>query len=281
MNKNTLTFIECDKDYDKADIVIFGAPFDGTTSFKPGTRFGPMAIRNDSFGIETYSPYLDKDLMHVSACDIGDIEFPFGNTKKTLNIIEETALSILKDNKKPVMLGGEHLITLPMVSACLEKYPNLVILHLDAHTDLREDYLGEKLSHASVMKRIWEKVGNKRIYQFGIRSGEKKEFDFAKEHNYIEKFYAHTFKEIATKLKGENVYLSLDLDILDPSIFPGTGTPEAGGLTFRELLEDVIQNLQILNIVGADINELAPMYDTSGVSTACACKILREILLSI
>lgn len=280
LNKNVHTFIGCDADFQDAEIVLFGAPFDGTTSFRPGTRFGPSAIRNESFGIETYSPYQDKDLSEIRVCDTGDIDLPFGNTEKVLDLIEKTADEILAADKIPLMLGGEHLITLAAVSAALKKYPDLQIIHFDAHTDLRDEYLGERLSHSTVMRRIWEKVGDGRIYQFGIRSGEKHEFEFAKAHTVLHKFNLDGFNEVTEKLKGKPVYFSLDLDILDPSIFCGTGTPEAGGVTFSELL-DAVLCLKKLDVVACDINELSPVYDQSGVSTAVACKILREILLTL
>ncbi len=280
MNKNIQTFLECDKEYTEANIVLFGAPFDGTTSFKPGTRFGPGAIRNESFGIETYSPYQDKDLVDYEVCDIGDLDLPFGNTQRVLDMIRTTTATILADGKTPVMLGGEHLITLGAFEAVLEKYPDVQVIHLDAHTDLREEYLGEKLSHSAVIKRIWDLIGDDRIYQFGIRSGERYEFEFAKEHTIMQKFNLNGFEKVVEKLKGKPVYFTLDLDILDPSIFCGTGTPEAGGVSFHELLHAIMQ-LEELNIVGCDINELAPMYDASGVSTAVACKVVREIILAL
>lgn len=280
MNKNIQTFLGCDASFEEADIVLFGAPFDGTTSFRPGTRFGPSAMRNDSFGIEVYSPYQDRELTDIKVCDIGDLELPFGNTEKVLQSIEETTTAIVNAEKIPVMLGGEHLVTLGAVSAVLHKYPDLCIIHLDAHTDLREEYLGEPLSHSTVMRRIWDKVGDGRIYQFGIRSGERYEFDFAKEHTVLQRFNLDGFEEMVELLKDRPVYLSLDLDILDPSIFPGTGTPEAGGVSFTELLTALL-TLKDVKLVGCDINELSPVYDPSGVSTAVACKLLREILLTI
>ncbi|NLY19463.1 MAG: agmatinase [Clostridiaceae bacterium] len=280
MNKNIHNFIGCGCDYDKSDIVLFGAPFDGTTSFRPGTRFAPSAIRNDSFGIETYSPYQDLDLSEINVCDIGDLELPYGNTEKVLNIIGNTTNEILNAGKTPVMIGGEHLITLGSVRAVINKYPNLHIIHFDAHTDLRDEYLGEKLSHSTVMRRVWEISGDGKIYQFGIRSGEKHEFEFAENHTVMHKFNLDGFEEAVKKLSGKPVYFSLDLDILDPSIFSGTGTPEAGGISFLELLDAVLQ-LRKLNVIACDVNELSPVYDQSGVSTAVACKIIREILLSI
>jgi len=278
LSKNIETFIACDKEYDDAKIVLFGAPFDSTTSFRPGTRFASKAMRSESFGIETYSPYQDKDLEETFIFDAGDLELPFGNTEKVLNEIERLTAEIVENDKIPVMIGGEHLVTLGAVRAVAKKYPDLHIIHFDAHTDLREDYLGEPLSHATVIRRVWDIVGDDKIFQFGIRSGEKYEFEFAAQHTYMNKFNLNGLSEVVKKLQGKPVYFTLDLDVLDPSIFPGTGTPEAGGIAFNELLQAVL-SMSGLNIVGCDIDELSPVYDQSGVSTAVACKILREILL--
>lgn len=280
MNKNIQTFLACEADYETAKVVLFGVPFDGTTSFRPGTRFGPSAIRNESFGIETYSPYCDRDLTDYEIFDGGDLELPFGNTEKVLEMTQNYAAQILADGKRFVMLGGEHLVTLGAVCAIVERYPDVHILHFDAHTDLRTDYLGETLSHSTVIRQVWNLVGDGRIHQFGIRSGEKYEFAFAEKHTNLHKFDLQGFSETIAQLKGKPVYVTLDLDVLDPSVFCGTGTPEAGGITFKELLEAVLQ-LNQLDIVGCDINELSPHYDQSGSSTAVACKITREILLQI
>lgn len=278
LNKNVETFIACDCEYDEANIVLFGAPFDSTTSFRPGTRFASKAIRSESFGIETYSPYQEKDLEDVKTFDSGDLELRFGNPVSALQDIEERTAQILEDGKLPVMIGGEHLVTLGAVRAVAKKYPDLHVIHFDAHADLREDYLGEPLSHASVLHRVWEIVGDHKIYQFGIRSGERREFLWAKDHVTTQKFNFDGLKEVVKKLEGKPVYFTLDLDVLDPSIFPGTGTPEAGGVSFMELLHAVME-LKGLQIVGCDVNELSPVYDQSGVSTAVACKIIRELLL--
>jgi len=280
MDKNIETFIACDNEYDESKIVIFGAPFDSTTSFRPGTRFASKTMRSESFGIETYSPYQDKDLEDINIFDGGDLDLCFGNAEKVLLQIENFSDKIFSDNKIPGMIGGEHLVTLGALRAAVKKYPNIFIIQFDAHTDLRDDYIGEKLSHAAVMRRCYEIVGDNRILQFGIRSGEKSEFEFAKKHTIIQKFNFDGIENIIKSIGNNPVYFSLDLDVLDPSIFPGTGTPEAGGVTFNQLLEAVIC-LKKLNIVAFDINELSPIYDQSGVSTAVACKILREILLVI
>lgn len=281
MTKNIHTFIGCDNDYNESKIVIFGAPFDGTTSYRPGTRFAAAAMRNESIGIETYSPYLDKDLEDYNIFDGGDLEFVFGNPAKNISIIKEYTSGLLKDNKIPAMIGGEHLVTLGAVQAAAEKYNDLHIIHFDAHADLRDDYLGEKLSHATVLHRVWDIVGDNKIFQFGIRSGERAEFEFAKNHTYMNKFDMKTLDEVIAKLKNKPVYITIDLDVLDSSVFPGTGTPEAGGITFKELINAIMMFQNLENIVAFDINELSPMLDASGASTACACKVLREMLLVV
>ncbi len=280
MNKNVFTFIGCDCEYDEAKIVLFGAPFDSTTSFRPGTRFASSAIRNESFGIETFSPYQDKDLLDCKVFDSGDLELPFGSPEQALKDIEDTASQILDDGKIPFMIGGEHLVTLGEFRAVAKKYPDVHIIHFDAHCDLRDDYLGVKLSHACVLRRCHDIVGDGRIFQFGIRSGDRDEFEFAKTHTCLHRFDLETLEETVERLKGKPVYFTLDLDVLDPSEFPGTGTPEAGGVSFKELHKAVML-LSRLNIVGLDMNELSPVYDPSGRSTALACKLLREILLAI
>ena len=186
----------------------------------------------------------------------------------------------ISDGKVPCMVGGEHLTTLGAFRAVYEKKPDVCVLHFDAHTDLREDYLGEKLSHATVMRRIWEIVGDGRIYQFGIRSGERAEFEWAKKHTNLHPFDCNGLEDAIAELQGKPVYFSLDLDILDTSVLPGTGTPEPGGITFKELLDAVLK-LKALKIVGLDVCELSPSLDISGASTAVACKILRELLMIV
>ncbi|KXZ39918.1 agmatinase [Alkalithermobacter thermoalcaliphilus JW-YL-7 = DSM 7308] len=278
---NSYSFIGCEHSFDDADVVMFGAPFDGTCSFRPGSRFAGYRVRVESYGLETYSPYLDKDLLDKKVCDSGDLELPFGNKNRALDIIYEYSKQIIDANKKPLMIGGEHLVSISTIKALYEKYPDLVILHFDAHTDLREDYMGEPLSHATVIKRAWDLLGDNRIYQFGIRSGLKKEFDWANEgHTYLNKFDTSTLKDVVQKIKDKPVYVTIDLDILDPSIFPGTGTPEPGGIDFKEMIE-AIELMSNLKIVGADVVELAPDYDPTGVSTAVACKVIREMLLCL
>lgn len=281
LNKNIETFMACDAEYEDAKTVLFGAPFDSTTSYRPGTRFGSRTIRQESFGVETYSPYQDKDMTDYSFFDSGDLELCFGSSEKALEDIEERTKTILEDGKRPFMMGGEHLVTLGAVRTVAKKYPDLHIIHFDAHADLREEYLGAQLSHAAVLKRCWELVGDDRIFQFGIRSGDREEFLWGKDHVFTNKFNFNGLKETVERLKGKPIYFTLDLDVLDPSVFPGTGTPEPGGVTFNELRDAVELVCSSLNIVGCDVNELSPPYDPSGISAAAACKIVREMLLAL
>ena len=282
MLPNIETFIGCESSFEEASIVLYGAPFDSTTSFRPGARFGPSAMRHESFGLETYSPYQDKDLIDISVFDSGDLELCFGSSEIALSDIQKRAEEILKAGKFPLLLGGEHLVTLGAVRAAAAKYPDLHIIHFDAHADLRDDYLGAKLSHACVLRRCYEIVGDGHIHQFCIRSGEREEFQFASRHTDFHPFTFEGLGETVRELKEKQVpvYFTIDLDCMDPSVFPGTGTPEAGGVSFLELLK-AIRIVSQTNVVGADVNELAPMLDASGVSTATACKVLRELLLAI
>lgn len=279
LNKNIVTFIGCDSEYEEAEVVLFGVPFDSTTSYRPGTRFASQAIRNESYGLETYSPYLDKDLEDGYFFDSGDLELAIGDSNKVLDAITERVDQILEDDKIPFMIGGEHLVTLGAIRSIHKKYDDFHIIHFDAHADLREDYLGVELSHASVMRRCWDLVGDGKIHQFGIRSGTREEFKWARKHTNFHPFFFQGLHQTVKALEGKNVYLTVDLDVLDPSVFPGTGTPEAGGVTFLDLLEALHIVLDNCNIIGCDVNELAPTLDQSGVSTAVACKVIREMLL--
>ena len=289
MNPQPSQFIGCDKPYREADTVLFGAPYDSTTSFRPGTRFGPSAMRQESFGIETYSPAQDKDLVDdTKVFDSGDLELPFGAPEPALKMIEERTARILEDGKRPFLLGGEHLVTLGAFRAVQKKYPNVVIIHFDAHADLREDYLGNPLSHACVLRRCHDLVGDGRIFQFGIRSGTREEFAFMKSgHVKTEPFTSATLESVVKVLSSPStftsvpVYLTIDMDVLDPSEFPGTGTQEAGGFSYLQLLADMRLICSKLNVVAMDNVELSPGLDPTGRSTALACKFLRECLLAL
>ena len=281
LNKNTEVFMACEADYSEAQTVLFGAPFDSTTSYRPGTRFGSAAIRRESYGVETYSPYQNRDLEEIAVMDSGDLELPFGDPREALSQIETRAAEILADGKRPFLIGGEHLVTLGAVRAAARQYPDLHIVHFDAHADLRDEYLGVQLSHACVLHRCWELVGDGHIHQFGIRSGIREEFAWGAAHVETQKFTFDGLEALTERLAEKPVYFTLDLDVLDPSVFPGTGTPEPGGVSFDALRAAATLVCSKLNVVACDVNELSPHYDLSGISTAAACKIVREMLLAL
>lgn len=271
--------MSCRSPYDEADLVIFGAPFDGTSSYRPGSRFAGPAVRSESYGMESYSPYLEKDLDDMRLCDAGDLELPFGSAEGALDRIEDAVAAIAADGKIPLMIGGEHLVTLGAVRALAKIHSDLNIIHFDAHADLRDDYLGEKFSHATVIRRCHEVINGK-IWQFGIRSTTREEDLWAQENVYQRKYDLATLDETLSALKGSPVYITIDLDVLDPSVLPGTGTPEPGGVSFAELMS-AIHKMAGQRVAGCDVNELAPHYDASGASTVVACKIIRELILTI
>lgn len=278
---NVETFLCCDKPWEVAQTVLFGAPFDSTTSYRPGSRFGSSAIRRESYGIESYSPYQDKDLEDCPVFDGGDLELPLGDSALSLEQIEERTASILQEGRRPFLLGGEHLVTLGAFRAVYRQFPQVHIIHFDAHADLRDDYLGVKLSHACVLRRCWELCGDGQIHQFGIRSGDREEFRWGKEHVQTQRFSFDGLSALLEGLKDTPVYFTLDLDVLDPGVFPGTGTPEPGGVRFDELRQAAVMVCSRANVVACDVNELSPPYDPSGISTMAACKVVREMLLAL
>jgi len=280
MQHNAVTFIGFEDTYEESSAVLFGVPFDGTSSFKPGSRFAPNMMREDSWAIESYSPYLDKDLEDLKLFDYGNLELPFGDKKNALRQITDFVNTVIADNKIPIMLGGEHLVTLAPIKALSKKFDDLHVIHFDAHTDLRNEYLGESLSHATVIRRVYDILGEGKINQFCIRSGLKEEFEWAKKHTNLEKFTYKTLEKCVNNLMDKPVYITLDLDVFDPSVLPGTGTPEPGGINFHDMLEIIKTLSKLNNVVGIDVVELSPKFDASGVSTAVACKTLRELALA-
>ncbi|MFB4213591.1 agmatinase [Shouchella sp. JSM 1781072] len=275
-------FIMSRATYEEADAVIYGMPMDWTVSFRPGSRFGPARIRESSLGLEEYSPYADKHLEEVSYFDAGDMPLPFGNAAKSLDMVEDYVEGLLNDGKFPLGLGGEHLLSWPIFKAMYRKYPDLAIIHIDAHADLREEYEGEVLSHSTPIRKACGLIGPENVYSFGIRSGMREEFAYAKESgmNLFKFDVVEPLKRVLPKLKGRNVYVTIDIDVLDPAFAPGTGTAEAGGITSKELLEAQIHLANAdLNIVGADLVEVAPAYDPSEQTTIAASKFVREMLL--
>lgn len=274
-------FISSSTNYKQSKAVIYGMPMDFTVSFRPGSRFGPARIREVSIGLEEYSPYLDKSLEDITFFDAGDLSLPFGNPSRSLEMIGDYIHGLLKDGKFPLGLGGEHLVTWPVIREVFAKFPDLAIIHIDAHADLREQYEGETLSHSTPIRKAAELIGGEHIYQFGIRSGTREEFAYAKENLHMYPFEVlEPLQKVLPDLSGRPVYVTIDIDVLDPSAAPGTGTAEAGGITSKELLAALhaIANSGV-NVVGADVVEVAPVYDHSEQTQIVAAKLVREILL--
>jgi agmatinase len=275
-------FIKSHPSFEESKAVLYGMPMDWTVSYRPGSRFGPTRIREVSIGLEEYSAYLDRELEDVKYFDAGDIPLPFGNPQKSLDLIEEFVTKLLDAGKFPLGMGGEHLVSWPVMKAVYKKYPDLAIIHMDAHTDLREQYEGEPLSHSTPIRKIAELIGPKNVYSFGIRSGMKEEFEWAKSVGmHISKFDVHQpLKEILPNLVGRPVYVTIDIDVLDPAHAPGTGTVDCGGITSRELLASIHEIARSgVNVVGGDLVEVAPIYDPSEQTANTASKLIREMIL--
>ena len=272
-------FIGADEKYQNAKAVLLGLPMDYTVSYKPGTRSGPTAIRNASHAIEEYSLYLDRNLSSIDYCDIGDLGLPFGNVAASLKMMEMAAREIVADEKFPVFLGGEHLVSFPSIKVFAEKYSELRVVHFDAHADLRENYYGEEASHSTVMRKVSEMLGPQKVYQFGIRSGIKEEFQYASLNTrmFTEEVIA-PLTQVISELEGKPVYVSLDIDVVDPAFAPGTGTQEPGGCTSRDIIK-AVHLLKNQNVVGFDLVEVCPQLDYSERTAILAAKIVREILL--
>jgi agmatinase len=273
-------FISAESTYDEADIVLFGVDYDGTCSFRPGTRFGPSAMRRASYGLETFSWSTGLDLETLNIFDRGDLGCPMGDSLETQKMIKETTVQILTDKKIPFMIGGEHSISYPSIEAVYEVYPDLKVIQLDAHADLRETYMNNPYSHACVMNRVVKLLGSQRLIQWGIRSGTKEEFAFAQEHTLCLKAEVEALENAIKDFGSIPVYLTIDVDVIDPSLLPGTGTPEPGGITYS-MFEEVLKVLSPLNIVGIDMVELSPDYDHSGVSSVVVAKMVRQCLMMI
>lgn len=280
LTERGIFFMGSSEDYDTSRFVIIGAPMDFTVSFRPGSRSGPQFIRLVSSGLEEYSIYQDKDLTEVKFYDKGDLILPFGNVKESLRCIEEAADEIFNHGKFPLFLGGEHLISLPVIKAALKRYSNLAVFHFDAHADLRQDYLGEVESHATVMRYVSQLVGDKNLYQFGIRSGTRDELEFAEKHTimFLDQVI-EPLEKIVDNWDGKPVYVSIDIDVVDPAYAPGTGTPEPGGCTAREIIK-VVHLLGKLPVIGMDIVEVSPLLDQSQRTALLAAKLVREALLA-
>uniref|UniRef100_A9A976 Agmatinase n=1 Tax=Methanococcus maripaludis (strain C6 / ATCC BAA-1332) TaxID=444158 RepID=A9A976_METM6 len=272
-------FIAAYDNFNDADFVIFGIPFDATTSYKPGARFGPDEVRNASWGLETFSPILKRDLIDVKICDKYNLLME-GNQSEIINRAYNASKEILEAKKIPVMIGGEHSVTYPVVKAVKSVYDDFAVIHFDAHCDLRDEYMGNEQSHASVIRRTYDLT--KDIFQFGIRSGDQDEWEFGWENTNIS--MEMPTKDDIKKIKEleKPVYVTIDIDVLDPAFVPGTGTPEPCGFTPKELMNSLYLLEKIKeNIVGFDVVEVSPHYDIGKITSVTAAKIIRELILTI
>ena len=281
-NNESAIFMGAKRNIENCKVSLFGVPYDGTSCFRPGSRFGPSAVREVSNGIETYCPQLDLDLENINFVDLGSIDISFGDTKLIIQKVQKATQYIVRKKIKPLIIGGEHSITCGVIESIVKEYPDLIMIQLDAHADLRNEWLGNKFSHACAMKRCLEILPSKKLFQVGIRSGTKLEF---KEMNEHKRLIPHTsgskamhLEEALNKSLGKPIYLTFDLDWFDPSVLPGTGTPEPGGYFWNDFAA-TIDVLKSHNLVGADVVELSPQLDHSGISSILAAKVIRSLIM--
>jgi len=282
--KESPIFMGSKREIDNCSIGIFGVNYDGTCSFKPGARFGPDAIRRVSTCLETYCPRLKKDLEDINYVDLGSLVITNIETTEVVKNVKSATNYLIKNNLIPLILGGEHSITQGAIEALVNKYPNLILVQLDAHADLRSSYMGNKYSHACTMQRCLEILPEKKILQVGIRSGTKEEFKFMSENNQLVNFQtgkdAQEFAKALLPYKKHPIYLTIDLDWFDPSLLSGTGTPEPGGYFWKDF-EVILETLKSFNIIASDIVELSPEIDNSGISSIVAAKVLRSLIMTV
>tara|TARA_Y100001968_G_scaffold89887_1_gene80896 strand:+ start:627 stop:1520 length:894 start_codon:yes stop_codon:yes gene_type:complete len=281
-NTDGTIFMGARRETTDCTIGIFGVPYDGTTSFRPGSRFGPASIREVSNSLETFCPQLNLDLLDINYADLGSLEIPFGAPEPVIKLVKKATYEILRTGLKPLIIGGEHSISSGSIEATVQFHKDLVLLQLDAHADLRQEWLGSKYNHACTMSRCLEKLPSKTLFQLGIRSGTREEFEDLKSNKrfipHKRGGQANELRKILAPFIGKPIYLSIDLDWFDPSVLPGTGTPEPGGYTWNDFAA-IIDVLKEHHIIGADIVELAPQLDPIGISSILAAKVTRSILL--
>lgn len=273
-------FLETRRQFEDGAVCLMGVPYDGTTSFRPGTRFGPSAIRTASVGLETYSPEQDRDYTNRTVVDLGDLEVSHGAATPVMSQVRQAVRLLLEAGGVPLILGGEHSITAAAVEAFAERFEDLVVVQFDAHADLRDGYLGESYSHAAAMRRSLASLKDGSLLQVGIRSGTREEFAEMRTSKRLITPNPDALAAALASFGSRPIYLTVDLDVFDPSSLPGTGTPEPGGIdwhTFAALL----RSLPAGRIVGADVMELAPQLDPTGVSSVLAAKVAREIILRL
>jgi agmatinase len=275
-------FIACHRPLAEAHIVVYGIPFEGRVNLRKGADGGPRDLRLASDSIETYSPVLGRDLEDLALADIGDCELPDGAPpREQLDAARAEIAAWWRPSLVPFMLGGDHTATVPVIETLAPAFPDLRVLQLDAHPDTREEFLGERFNYASAMARVVDVVGAERIYQVGMRTGSREELERPRPHFYpAYKISAgQAVRGLVPELRGHPLYVTIDVDVLDPSEAPGTGSPEPGGLTVGELIE-IVRLLDGCRVVGADLVEVAHAWDPSGRTGIAASWVIREAMLT-
>ena len=270
--------------YDKSRFVFFGVPYDKTSTYKAGSRFAPGALRDVSANMELYSVRSKVDLEQVAVHDWGDVDI-VENLVETLGRVKSVCSELLDSNKIPIMAGGEHSITKAAADILPE---DTGLLSFDAHLDLRDEFLGERLSHATFMRRVSEKLGSNHIMEVGIRAFSTPELDFARKSGVTmitpqdlrETGISKTAQRIRGFLSGfSQSYVTVDIDVLDPAFAPGVGNPEPDGISTDELLTLVDASMQ-KNTVGFDLVEVSPQLD-SGQTAAVGVKVIFEAIAAL
>jgi agmatinase len=275
-------FIACQRPLAEARVVVYGLPFEGQVNLRKGAREGPREIRCASDSIETYSLRLGLDLEDLALADAGDCELPDGAApREQLDAARRAVASWWRPDLRAFMLGGDHTATVPVIELLAQAYPALRVLQLDAHPDTRQAFLGERWNYASAMARVMEVVGPEAVLQVGIRTGSREELVPRPPRLYPahETPPVQVIRRLLPELRQGPLYVTLDVDVLDPAAAPGTGSPEPGGLTVSELLE-IVWLLRGCPVVGADLVEVAPAWDPTGRTAITAAWIVREALLA-
>jgi agmatinase len=274
-------FIACDRAAADARIVVYGIPFEGRVNLRKGAAGGPRDLRLASDSIETYSPVLRRDLEDLALADIGDCELPDGATPREQLDAARTAIAAWwQPGQIPFMLGGDHTATVPVIEVLAPAFPDLQVLQLDAHPDTREEFLGERYNYASAMARVMDVIGE-RVYQVGIRTGSREELERRGPRLYLaqETPPVQAVGALLSELRRHPLYVTIDVDVLDPSEAPGTGSPEPCGITVTELIE-IVRLLAGCRVVGADLVEVAHAWDPSGRTGIAASWVIREAMLA-
>jgi len=285
-----LPHIQSAEDKQKLDAAFVGVPLDIGTSLRSGSRFGPRDIRANSVLIRPYNMATGAaPFDSINVADIGDVAINTFNLLDAVRIIEAAYDDILSFGIRPLTLGGDHTVTLPILRAMRKKYGKVGLIHVDAHADVNDEMFGEKIAHGTTFRRAVEEdlLDCQRVVQIGLRAtsygaddfnwGRRQGFRVVQVEECWHKSLVPLMDEVREQVGGGPVYLSFDIDGIDPAFAPGTGTPEIGGLTTIQGME-IVRGCQGLNLIGGDLMEVSPPYDTTGSTSLLAANLLYEML---